>query len=326
MSRTIFDAPITLPSSSLIGEMVSETEHAPAVGAHALGLEVLDSPARLQLAMISSSSARRSGGMTSEMWRPTACCGGVAEQPLGGRVPALDDAVERLADDRVVRRFDDRREQARRQQLAACSRSSRRCAVTSRKISTQPETPPRSSRIGAALSSIGHSAPSWRISTVWFARPTTTPSRSARVAGLSTGAARRLVDDAEHGRRAAGRRPPRGSSRSATRPPAFRYVTRPLDVGGDDGVADAAQRDAQHLAPLARARLRDTHRLADPMMSEQVKRYATRPDDVADIVDGQRAPRRDEEIVARRRSRRARRRRRRDSRRATPRPPRRRTA
>ena len=44
--------------------------------------------------------------------------GRVAEQPLGGGVPALDDAVERLADDGVVRGFDDRREQAGRQELA----------------------------------------------------------------------------------------------------------------------------------------------------------------------------------------------------------------
>ncbi len=67
------------------------------------------------------------------------------------------------------------------------SRASCRCAVTSRKISTQPDTPPRSSRIGAALSSIGRSVPSLRMSTVWFARPTTTPSRSARCAGFATG-------------------------------------------------------------------------------------------------------------------------------------------
>jgi hypothetical protein len=37
--------------------------------------------------------------------------GGVAEQPLGAGVPGPDDSVERLADDRIVRGFDDRREQ-----------------------------------------------------------------------------------------------------------------------------------------------------------------------------------------------------------------------
>src|SRR4051794_9484274 len=33
---------------------------------------------------------------------------GVAEHPLRGRVPRLDDAIEVLADNRVVRRFNDR--------------------------------------------------------------------------------------------------------------------------------------------------------------------------------------------------------------------------
>ena len=42
---------------------------------------------------------------------------GVAEEPLGAGVPAVDDAVERLADDGVVRRLDDRGQQARVEQL-----------------------------------------------------------------------------------------------------------------------------------------------------------------------------------------------------------------
>src|SRR5689334_5763111 len=36
--------------------------------------------------------------------------GAVAEDPLGPLVPSADDALERLADDRVVRRLDDSRE------------------------------------------------------------------------------------------------------------------------------------------------------------------------------------------------------------------------
>ena len=39
---------------------------------------------------------------------------GVAEHPLGAAVPGHDDAVEVLADDRVVGRFDDGRESLRR--------------------------------------------------------------------------------------------------------------------------------------------------------------------------------------------------------------------
>jgi hypothetical protein len=38
-------------------------------------------------------------------------------------------------------------------------RSTSRCAVTLRKIKTQPDTFPSSSRIGAALSSMGHLLP-----------------------------------------------------------------------------------------------------------------------------------------------------------------------
>ena len=41
-SRTIFDAPMTWPASSLIGEIVERDEDAPAVGAQALGLEMID--------------------------------------------------------------------------------------------------------------------------------------------------------------------------------------------------------------------------------------------------------------------------------------------
>ena len=67
------------------------------------------------------------------------------------------------------------------------SRSAAFLSLMSRKTRMQPCTRPCGSRIGAALSSIGVCEPSRRISKVWFARPTTTPSRSARVAGFSTG-------------------------------------------------------------------------------------------------------------------------------------------
>jgi hypothetical protein len=45
---------------------------------------------------------------------------------------------------------------------------------------------------------MGHLLPSFLNQYVWFARPTTTPSRKARVAGLSTGCAGGLVNDLEH--------------------------------------------------------------------------------------------------------------------------------
>ena len=43
---------------------------------------------------------------------PHGLIGGEAEQPLGGGVPASDDAVQRLADDGILRRLDDGRQQA----------------------------------------------------------------------------------------------------------------------------------------------------------------------------------------------------------------------
>ena len=156
MSRTIFDAPTTLPASSLIGEIVSDTGmRRPSDRTRSVSKCSIRCPA-FRLAMIWSSSAMRSGGNDEGDVAADGLLGGVAEEPLGRRVPALNDAVERLADDGVVRGFDDRREQAGRHAAGSpCRCSRRRCAVTSRKIRTHPETWPRSSLIGAALSSIG---------------------------------------------------------------------------------------------------------------------------------------------------------------------------
>ena len=58
-----------------------------------------------------------------------------------------------------------------------------RCFIILRKTRTTPESRPVSSLIGAALSSINSSLPSGRNSTVWFAKPTTTPSRITRSTG-----------------------------------------------------------------------------------------------------------------------------------------------
>ena len=72
MSRTILDAPTTLPASSLIGEMVSETwNSSPSDRKRSVSKCSIRFPA-FKLAMIWSSSAMRSAGMTREMWRPTA--------------------------------------------------------------------------------------------------------------------------------------------------------------------------------------------------------------------------------------------------------------
>ena len=87
-------------------------QDAPAVLADALGLEVIDPLPGLEGGDDVVLLGEAIGGMTSEMWRPTASAAGVAEQPLGGVVPALDDPVQRLADDGVVGRLHDRRQPA----------------------------------------------------------------------------------------------------------------------------------------------------------------------------------------------------------------------
>ena len=109
MSRATFAAPIIVPSASRIGETLSETSmirpsfvsrwvskwptarpagYAPGSG-HVLGM-----------------LRRHQGGdgLADDLG------GGVAQDPLGGLIPARDDPVERLADDGVVGGFDDGRQ------------------------------------------------------------------------------------------------------------------------------------------------------------------------------------------------------------------------
>ena len=69
----------------------------------------LVSPARI-LASTTSSSPCSSSGISMRIDCPMASVCGVAEHALGGGIPRRDDAVQILGDDRVVRRFDDRRQ------------------------------------------------------------------------------------------------------------------------------------------------------------------------------------------------------------------------
>ena len=117
-SRTIFDAPTTVPASSLIGEMVSETRMRLAVAPQPLGLEVFDPLSGLQAGDDLVLFGDAVGGDDQGDVAADGLLGGVAEQPLGAGVPALDDAVQRLADDGIVGGLDDRCEQAGGQQLA----------------------------------------------------------------------------------------------------------------------------------------------------------------------------------------------------------------
>lgn len=149
--------------------------------------------------------------------------------------------------------------------------SARLRSVMSRNTSTQPTTSPTLLRIGAALSSMGRSVPSFAVRTVWFASPTMTPSRNALVAGFST--VRRVVSFTMLNTTSSGR--PTASafahpvSASAT---AFRLVTRPA--------ASVVMTASPMLASVVRSRSccsanrRRPARIAspNPMMNEQVTR------------------------------------------------------
>ena len=119
----------------------------------------------------------------------------------------------------------------------------------SRKTSTLPEMSPRSFRIGAALSSIGRSVPSFEIRTVWLASPTILPSSQRPQRRVLDRLAGVLVDDAEH----VFERPP---GRLARLPAdqllgdRIQEIDPPLGVGADDRIADARQRDVQPLPLL----------------------------------------------------------------------------
>ena len=136
-----------------------------------------------------------------------------------------------------------------RASLARNSCSARRCSVTSRKISTTPISLPAASRIGAAESSMGRSVPSLAIRTVWFARPTMTPSRSTLSTGFSTGCrvcSLRMANTVSSGC---------PSASSCVQPvsscgDAVEERDPPLRVGGDHRIADAGERHPQPLLLL----------------------------------------------------------------------------
>ena len=133
--------------------------------------------------------------------------------------------------------------------LRRSSCSARRCSVTSRKTSTTPIISPAASRIGAAESSMGRSVPSLAIRTVWFASPTTTPSRSTFSTGFSTGC---RVCSLTMGNTASSGCPCASSCVQPVSSSATRVQERhpPLGVRGDDRIADAGERHPQPLPLL----------------------------------------------------------------------------
>ena len=249
--------------------------------------------------MMCSSSAMRSAGMMSEMWRPTACVGRVAEEALGGSVPALDDPVERLADDGVVRGFDDRREQTGREEFAGLVRIQ---AALRGDVSENQHASGRRGRarrvIGAALSSIGTLAAVLPNQQRVIREADDDPVPKGFRRRILDRQTRVLVDDPKHCVE-------RLADRFCLHPPGQRFGDgvhvrdAAVDVGGDDGVADAAQRHPQQLALLVGAHLRASHRLAEPddeETGEQVGQYA---DHMPEIDDGKAPSRFDEEVVTR---------------------------
>ena len=154
MSRATFDAPTTRPSASRTGETVREmSSRRPSLATRTVSKCSTRSPrrSRSRIVALLVQPLRRDdqGDGLADGLR-----GGVAEEPLGPGVPRPDDAVEGLADDRVLGRLDDGR-QPRLGLLGPLAARSRR----GRPAPPRPACP-RSSRIGAALSSIGRSVPS----------------------------------------------------------------------------------------------------------------------------------------------------------------------
>ncbi len=112
MSREIDDTPTTGSPMSKIGEIghrhVDDGRRPCACGAFRVARH--GRPFADMGAGPPRSPCFRSGGTQKLSVPPDCLFGGVAERRVGAVVPARDHAVERLADDRVVGRLDDRRQ------------------------------------------------------------------------------------------------------------------------------------------------------------------------------------------------------------------------
>ena len=205
--------------------------------------------------MMWSSSAIRSGRDDQRDVAADRLLGGVAEQPLGGGVPALNDAVERLADDGVVRRLDDRREQPGGEQLVDLVPldAPLRGDVAEDQDAAGDAGRARPDRRGAVVDRTLGAVPADEHGVVRQADDDALAQRPRR--RVLDRLARLLVDDPEH-------RVERLAERLVLRPAGQRLGhcvqvgDAAVDVGGDDRIADAAQRDPQHLARSAARALR----------------------------------------------------------------------
>ena len=138
----------------------------------------------------------------------------------------------------------------------------------------------RSSLIGAALSSMGRSTPSLPMRIV-VVRQHRRPRRRATPLPPDSRAVFRLCAStiAEYGVE-------RLAPRVVVRPAGQRLGDgieigdAAFDIGGDDGVADAAERHPHQLAALARTQLRRAHRLADPDDQRAGEDVGDEPDEI----------------------------------------------
>ena len=223
--------------------------------------------------------------------------GCVAEEPFGRGVPALNFAAERLADDGVIRGLDDRRQQPRRQQLAGLvlflTPLRGDVAENQHASGDLPGLVPdwRGAVVDRALDAVFSNQQRVVGQTNDDALP---QSLGCGVLHGSTGA---LVDDPEHAVE-------RLAHGIWLRPPCQRFGhgvqvgDASVDVGCDDRVADAAERDPQQFTLLACQNLGDSCRLAEPDDEGAGEQVRHQPDEIAEYVEAQLAPWLDEEIRA----------------------------
>ncbi len=272
-------------------------EDAAAVAAHPLGLVVVDALARLEAR---DDPVFLLESILGDDERDVATHGllrGVAEQPLRRGVPALDHAIERLADDGVVGGFDDRRQQAGSAQAARGVR----LPVSPFGDVPKDEDAPRDRApfilyrcrtvVDRTLDAI-LADEDRMIGDPYDGVVAQCPCRwiLERLPGPRVDDPEDLVE--------------RFMQRIRLRPPGqglgngIHIRDAAFVVGGDDGVADAAQRHPHQLAALARAQPGSAHRFADP--DDQCARECVRDsaDDQLGVDRAERAAGLDEKVIA----------------------------
>ena len=224
--------------------------------------------------------------------------GRVAEQPLRGRVPALHDSVQRLADDGVVRGLHDRRQQARRQQLAGPVplQPPLRGHVAEDEDTSGDAAELVPDRCGGVVDRVLAAILVQQDRVVGEAHHGSLPERLRR--RVLDRLPRLLVDDPEH-------RFERLAHRLCLRPAGQRLGhgvqvrDAAVDVRRHHRVADAAQRDLQQLLPLARPRLGRPHAPADRDDEGAGKEIGDQPDQMPVVERTQLAPGGNEQVGGR---------------------------